>query len=136
MKILKFLLFPFSILYGSITWLRNKLYDVHIISSTSFEIPTIVVGNLSMGGTGKSPHIEYLIRLLQNEYKIATLSRGYGRNSKGFIIANKNSTPENIGDEPMQFKHKFQNIEVAVDAKRVNGINQLLNKFPSLNVIL
>jgi len=91
----------------------------------SLVIPTIVVGNLSVGGTGKSPQIEYLIRLLQNEYKIAVLSRGYKRQSKGFIMADENATAKSIGDEPMQFYQKFKDIIVAVDADRVNGINQL-----------
>ncbi len=136
MKLIRILLFPFSILYGCIVYLRNKLYDNHLISSTSFDVPVICVGNLSMGGTGKSPHIEYIIRLLNTNYKIATLSRGYGRSTTEFIIADKNLKVIDIGDEPMQFKNKFNNIIVAVDAKRVNGINKLLEKAPSLNVIL
>jgi tetraacyldisaccharide 4'-kinase len=112
-------------LYGEIITIRNKLYDKGVLKSTSFNIPTIVVGNLSVGGTGKSPQIEYLIRLLQNDYKVAVLSRGYKRQSKGFIIANESATVKQIGDEPMQFYQKFKNIIVAVDADRVNGINQL-----------
>ncbi len=136
MKFLKILLFPFAILYGCLTWVRNRLYDAHLLSSTSFDIPLIVVGNLSMGGTGKSPHIEYLIRLLKNEFKITTLSLGYGRNSEGFILAQDTSTANEIGDEPLQFKTKFPEIKVAVDAKRVNGINKLLQYPPAPNVIL
>jgi tetraacyldisaccharide 4'-kinase len=112
-------------LYGEIITIRNKLYDKGVLKSTSFNIPTIVVGNLSVGGTGKSPQIEYLIHLLQNDYKVAVLSRGYKRQSKGFIIANESATVKQIGDEPMQFYQKFKNIIVAVDADRVNGINQL-----------
>jgi tetraacyldisaccharide 4'-kinase len=136
MKLIRILLFPFSMLYGCIVYLRNKLYDKHLLSSTSFDIPVICVGNLSMGGTGKSPHIEYIIRLLNNNYKIATLSRGYGRSATEFGIADASSKVADIGDEPMQFKNKFPEITVAVDKKRVNGINKLLAKFPSLNVIL
>jgi len=124
-KILRKILYPFSFIYGEIVTIRNKLYDKGILKSTSFDIPTIVVGNLSVGGTGKSPQIEYLVRLLHNNYKIAVLSRGYKRKTKGFIIANENSTVKQIGDEPMQFYRKFNNIIVTVDADRVNGINQL-----------
>jgi len=122
-KLLRKILYPFSVLYGEITATRNKLYDKGVLKATSFDTPIIVVGNLSVGGTGKSPQIEYLIRLLQGEYKIAVLSRGYKRQSKGFIIANENSTVKDIGDEPMQFYQKFKHIIVAVDADRVNGIN-------------
>ena len=136
MKYLRILLFPFSILYGIIVFIRNKFYDWHLISSARFEIPTIVVGNISMGGTGKSPHIEYLIRLLKEEFKIATLSRGYGRQTNGFILSDKQSTAKDIGDEPKQFKSKFDEVAVAVDAKRVNGINQLVKKVAGLQVIL
>ena len=125
MKLLRKILYPFSVLYGEITAARNTMYDKGVLKTTRFDIPIIVVGNLSVGGTGKSPQIEYLIRLLQNDYKIAVLSRGYKRQSKGFIIANENASAESIGDEPMQFYKKFNAIIVAVDADRVNGINQL-----------
>lgn len=101
------------------------MYDTDVLKSTRFEIPIIVVGNLSVGGTGKSPQVEYLIRLLQNTYKVAVLSRGYKRQSKGFVLADANATAKKIGDEPMQFYRKFKNCIVAVDADRVNGINQL-----------
>jgi len=120
-KILK----PLSILYGEVVKTRNKMYDNGSLKSTKFDIPTIVVGNLSVGGTGKSPMIEYLIRLLKEDYKVAVLSRGYKRASKGFQIASKTTTVEEIGDEPMQFYRKFKEIIVAVDADRVNGIQQL-----------
>ena len=103
MKLLRKTLFPFSILYGFITQIRNYLYDKGILKSYSFEIPIIVVGNLSVGGTGKTPQIEYLIRLLSDHYKIATLSRGYKRESKGFVLANANATAKTLGDEPYQF---------------------------------
>ena len=99
----RFLLFPFAILYDFITRIRNYFYDVGILRSTSFEIPVIAVGNLSVGGTGKTPQIEYLIRILQNECTIAVLSRGYKRKSNGFMIADENSTAEIIGDEPFQY---------------------------------
>ncbi len=120
------LLYPFSLLYGLIVGIRNLLFDIKILKSTSFEIPIIAVGNITVGGTGKTPHIEYLIALLHSDFKIATLSRGYKRKSKGFILADENSTALQIGDEPMQIKRKFPNILVAVDKKRVNGVKNLL----------
>ncbi len=125
MKFLRKILYPFSLLYGLITSIRNYLYNKHIITSKQFKTPTIVVGNLSVGGTGKTPQIEYLIRLLQNDYKIAVLSRGYKRKSNGFIIADENATAEIIGDEPFQYYLKFPNIIVCVDADRTNAIQQL-----------
>lgn len=136
MIILRYLLFPFSVLYGWITSIRNYLFDIHFFKSKSFDIPTIVVGNLSVGGTGKTPQIEYLIRLLSQKYKIATLSRGYKRKSKGFILANSTVTSQLIGDEPYQMYQKFPNIQVAVDADRCNGIQQLLNQDTKPEVIL
>jgi len=129
-------LFPLSLLYGIIVLLRNKLYDWGILRSTDFKITTISVGNLSIGGTGKSPHIEYLIRLLKPEFYIATLSRGYGRKTKDFILSDTQSDATDIGDEPLQFKKKFSGIRVAVDGDRVRGIKKLIENFPSLQVIL
>jgi len=119
------ILYPLSLLYGEVVNARNKAYEKGVLNSTSFTIPTIVVGNLNVGGTGKSPQIEYLVRLLKKDYRIAVLSRGYKRKSKGFQLANENSTSNQLGDEPFQFYKKFNNIIVAVDADRVNGINQL-----------
>ena len=136
MKILRILLFPFALLYGSIVYLRNKLYDVGIFSSTEFEIPVISVGNLCVGGTGKTPHIEYLIRLLKPEFLIATLSRGYGRKTKGFILSDSLSSTNDIGDEPLQFKKKYPNLQVAVDGNRVRGIKKLLAESSALQTIL
>lgn len=127
MNILRKLLFPFAILYGSITFFRNLLFDIGGFRSHSFEVPIITVGNLSVGGTGKSPQIEYLIRLLiQNNYSIATLSRGYKRSTKGFILANDQHNAQSLGDEPFQFYKKFPEISVAVDANRVEGIQKIL----------
>jgi len=123
-------------LLGFIGALRNKCYDLGIFGSKEFSLPVISVGNLTLGGTGKTPHIEYLIRLLKNKYFLATLSRGYGRTTSGFIMAGENSTSADIGDEPKQFKKKFPDVEVAVDARRVRGIRKLIEKFPGLNLIL
>jgi tetraacyldisaccharide 4'-kinase len=102
------------------------LYDLSICKSTKFEIPTIGIGNLAVGGTGKSPMVEYLIDLLSDKHIIATLSRGYGRKTKSFLLANEKSTHLDIGDEPLQFYNKYNNIVVSVDNNRVNGINKLL----------
>lgn len=136
MIILRYLLFPFSILYGCITSIRNFLFDKGILKSYSFDIPVIAVGNLSVGGTGKTPQIEYLIRLLSDNYKIATLSRGYKRKSKGFILADETTTAAFLGDEPFQFYKKFPKIQVAVDADRKNGIEKLLSQSDKPDVIL
>jgi len=136
MILLRKLLFPFAILYGFITSLRNYLYDKRILKSYSFDIPVIAVGNLSVGGTGKTPHIEYLIRLLSPKYKVATLSRGYKRKSDGFVLADENANAEILGDEPFQYFRKFPNIQVAVDVDRKNGIEQLLNQKQKPEIIL
>lgn len=122
--ILRYFLFPVSILYGLIIRVRNKLYDWGIFKSTKFDMPIICVGNLVIGGAGKTPTTEYLVQLLA-EYKIAILSRGYGRKSKGFILADQHSTAESIGDEPLQYYQKFDKITVAVCENRIYGINQL-----------
>ncbi|MFV8360317.1 tetraacyldisaccharide 4'-kinase [Flavobacterium sp. LS1P3] len=136
MNLLRKLLFPFAILYGLITSIRNFLFDKGILKSYSFDLPIIAVGNLSVGGTGKTPQIEYLIRLLSDKYKVATLSRGYKRQSTGFILAQASSNAKIIGDEPFQFFQKFPNIQVAVDADRKNGIEQLLSQHEKPEVIL
>lgn len=136
MNFLRKLLFPISILYGLITGIRNFLYNQGIFKSYSFDIPIIAVGNLNVGGTGKTPQIEYLIRLLSDNYKVATLSRGYKRKSKGFILANQFTNAATLGDEPFQFYQKFPNIQVAVDADRKNGIEQLLFQSNKPDVIL
>ena len=136
MKLLRYILFPIVPIYYLATWFRNKLYDFGIKSSKSFEVPVICVGNLSVGGTGKTPMIEYLIRLLNKKYKIATLSRGYKRKTKGFVIADKSSSVKTIGDEPFQFYKKFSEVIVSVDTNRCNGIEHLLNLQQKPNVIL
>lgn len=132
MDVLRKLLFPFAILYGLVTAIRNFLYDKQIFRSARFDIPVIAVGNLSVGGTGKSPQVEYLIRLLSADYKVAVLSRGYKRTTKGFVLADDTATAETLGDEPYQFHRKFPEILVAVDANRINGIKQLLQHKPDV----
>jgi len=136
MILLRKILFPLAFLYWLITFIRNWLYDKGIFKSSSFDIPIIAVGNLSVGGTGKTPQIEYLIRLLSDNYKVAVLSRGYKRTTEGFILADENATASSIGDEPFQFYSKFPNIQVAVDANRKNGIENLLQLPKKPDVIL
>lgn len=124
--LLRKILFPFAAIYGCITGLRNYFYDRGIFASARFDLPVIAVGNLSVGGTGKSPQVEYLVRLLSTKYRVATLSRGYKRKSKGFVMANPGVSAEMLGDEPFQFHRKFPGITVAVDANRIHGITKLL----------
>jgi tetraacyldisaccharide 4'-kinase len=128
---------PLSWLYGLITDIRNYFYDNNLFKSKSFQIPVINVGNITVGGTGKSPQVEYLIRLLKNKYKVVILSRGYGRKTKGFIQADENSNAEIIGDEPMQFYQKFGNeITVTVGEKRAEAIEKILQQSPDTAVII
>lgn len=136
MIFLRKILFPFAILYGLITAIRNWFYDKGILKSYSFSVPIIAVGNLSVGGTGKTPQIEYLIRLLLPNYKVAVLSRGYKRKSSGFLMAEYSSTAESLGDESFQLHQKFPKVQVAVDVNRKNGIEQLLDSDNKPDVIL
>lgn len=136
MILLRKILFPLALLYWLITFIRNWLYDKGIFEAVEFDLPIIAVGNLSVGGTGKTPQIEYLIQLLSDNYKVAVLSRGYKRTTEGFILADENATASSIGDEPFQFYSKFPNIQVAVDANRKNGIENLLQLKDKPDVIL
>lgn len=136
LKSFRYILFPFSIVYGFIIWIRNKLFDKNILRSATFNFPVICVGNLAVGGTGKTPMAEYLIRLLEKKYKVATLSRGYKRKTKGFAIADDSTTAIDIGDEPMQLHKKFPEVTVAVAEERVVGIPQLLHAKPDTKVII
>lgn len=136
MQILRYLLFPFAWLYGGAMAFRNLCYNLGIYPSKKMDKALIVVGNLSMGGTGKSPHIEYLIRKFSGKYPLATLSRGYGRKSKGFLLADANSTVADVGDEPLQFKKKFPKIPVAVNGNRVQGVEKIVQSHPETKVIL
>lgn len=131
-----FLLIPFSWIYGLIIFIRNFLFDNGILPEKEFDIPVISVGNITVGGTGKTPHVEYLIKLLKDEFKVATLSRGYKRETKGFIIAGNNTSPAEAGDEPCQIKSKFPDLLVAADADRINGIQQILEADNETDVII
>jgi len=136
MKLLRFLLFPFAIIYDLVTTFRNFLFDINFFKQKRFPIPVIVVGNLSVGGTGKTPQIEYLIRLLKNSYQIAVLSRGYKRKTKGFLKVSNSHSANEVGDEPLQFAKKFSDVFVAVDEQRVSGIQQILTQSKTDVVLL
>ena len=135
MQVLRILGFPISLIYALVVHIRNFLFDIDFFTSKEFETTTICVGNLSVGGTGKTPMIEYLIEEFKAENKIAVLSRGYGRKSKGFLLANEKTTVENLGDEPYQIQTKFPEIIVAVDGNRQNGIS-ILEKNAKPDLIL
>ena len=136
MLFVRLILIPFAFVYGLIISLKNLFYKIGIYNTTDFDIPIICVGNLSFGGTGKTPHIEYIIRLLQQDFNIAVLSRGYRRKTKGYIFADENCTASTIGDEPFQIKNKFKNVAVAVSENRVLGVPELLGDAPQTQVIL
>lgn len=137
MPYLKYLLLPFAGLYNIVTRLRNHLYDIGHKKSFQFESVVISVGNMNVGGSGKTPMIEYLIRLLSERYKIATLSRGYGRKTKGFHIATRKDDAQTIGDEPYQLQRKFgDKIAVAVGEERALAIPSIINERPDVQVIL
>ncbi|WP_299699827.1 tetraacyldisaccharide 4'-kinase [uncultured Pontibacter sp.] len=135
MTFLRYLLWPFSLLYGAIMLVRNWLYDKGWLTSKRFPIPVVAVGNLTVGGTGKTPHVEYLLRLL-NGYSRAVLSRGYKRSSKGFVLANETSTAALLGDEPYQYHRDFPEVTVAVCENRPLGIDNLLQVQPELQAVI
>lgn len=136
LKSFRYFLFPFSIIYGIVIFIRNKFFDKGILRSAVFNFPVICVGNLAVGGTGKTPMTEYIVQHLKPLYKIATLSRGYKRRTKGFAIANEYTTAIDIGDEPMQFFQKFPDITVAVGEERIFAIPQILHQKPETEVIV
>ncbi len=136
LKSIRILLFPLSLIYAIVLSLRNWMFDKNIIASTSFNLPVICVGNLSAGGTGKSTMVEYLISEFKNSIELATLSRGYKRKTKGYALANNDTSALEIGDEPMQFHLKFPEITVAVGEERVMAIPQLLHDRPHTKLII
>jgi tetraacyldisaccharide 4'-kinase len=129
-------LLPLSWLYGLAVKLRNLLFDVGVLKSRNFDVPIISVGNITVGGTGKTPHVEYLIELLHQKFRVAVLSRGYKRKSHGYLVASANTPVRDIGDEPFQMKQKFPDITIAVDKNRCHGIDQLTSDDEKLDVIL
>ncbi len=131
-------LLPLSWIYGAGVGLRNQLFEMGILKSKSFNMPVISVGNITVGGTGKTPHVEYLIRLLKDKAKVAVLSRGYKRKTRGFVLADENCRMTDIGDEPYQMHQKYPDIYVAVDKKRRHGIEMFTDKVaaPDVDVVL
>lgn len=136
MRVIRKIGFPISLVYALVVFLRNYLYDIGFISATSFKTPTICVGNLSVGGTGKTPIIEFLISKLKGSYSLAVLSRGYKRKSKGFVLADETTSVEHLGDEPFQIYSKFSDITVAVDSNRANGITNLESRIKPQLILL
>lgn len=133
---LKLLLYPISLLYGLVVAVRNKLYDFKILKSKEYDIPVISIGNITVGGTGKTPHTEYLIKLLKQDYRVAALSRGYKRKSSGFGLVETVSAVEEVGDEPLQMKRKYPAVTISVCENRVDGVDTLLKDPLSPDVVL
>lgn len=136
LKPLRILLLPFSLVYWLVIIVRNWCYDKKLFKSATFNLPIICVGNIAAGGTGKSPMVEYLVRHLKNEFKLAILSRGYKRKTKGYALAKENTNALEIGDEPMQFHIKFPEVAVAVGEERLVAIPQLLHDRPGTQVVI
>jgi len=136
LKPIRILLFPFSLVYALIVTIRNWAFDKKILTSASFSLPIICVGNLAVGGTGKSPMVEWLLRLLKDRYPVAVLSRGYKRKTRGYALANDTTTALDIGDEPMQFHSKFPEVTIAVGEERIVAIPQLLHDRPETRAII
>ncbi len=135
--IAKLILLPSSKIYGAVTYMRNKFFDWGILKQHEFDVPVVVVGNLTVGGTGKTPHVEYIVEAMRHSHHVAVLSRGYKRHTKGFVLATDRSTPREIGDEAYQIYHKFGGkVVVAVCEDRVRGINELLTIDPHINLIV
>jgi len=132
----KILLFPFTILYGLAVGLRNLLYDLELLKSVKYNLPVISVGNLTVGGAGKTPHVEYLVELLKDYLNLATLSRGYKRKTKGFKFIQTQDSVLVSGDEPLQYKKKYPEMVVAVSESRALGIPQIVKNYPGTNVVL
>jgi tetraacyldisaccharide 4'-kinase len=129
-------LYPVSVIYGFLTGFRNFLYNSGILHSTEFNVPVICVGNITVGGTGKTPHTEYLVGLLGKSFRVATLSRGYKRKTRDFRIASASASVSEIGDEPMQIFRKYPGTFVTVDRNRVNGVNRIMAMEPQTDVII
>ena len=136
MNPLRLLLLPFVPLYALVIGVRNWLFNCQILRSQKPQIPTVCIGNICVGGSGKTPHVEYLIRLLKDEFQVCTLSRGYGRKSKGFVLAKESASSALLGDESMQYFQKFPDISVCVDANRREAIRKLKTEAPNTQVIL
>lgn len=136
-NISRMLLYPLSLVYGAGVYVRNRMFDIGVLKGQQFDIPVVGVGNISAGGTGKTPHVEYIVEKLSSHYNIAVLSRGYKRKTRGFRLATRKSTPAEIGDEPYQIYRKFGGqLPVAVCESRVKGIMRLREECPQVNLIV
>lgn len=135
-NLLLFLLWPFSILYGLGISLRNLFYETGVLKSVEFNVPTISVGNLSVGGAGKTPHVEYLVRLLRDYLDVATLSRGYQRKSRGFLVVHPQNSADQVGDEPLQYKRKYPEVLVTVGESRTFAVPEIMKNHPNTQVVL
>ena len=133
---LRILLFPFALLYGLATGIRNWLFDRGVLRSETVDVPTICVGNLAVGGTGKTPHTEYVLDALRRHFRVAVLSRGYKRHTQGFVLAGAGTDATQVGDEPYQMFRKYPDVRLAVDERRVHGVRELLRRFPGLDVVV
>jgi tetraacyldisaccharide 4'-kinase len=136
LKPIRILLFPFSLVYGAAVWMRNRLFDKNLIGSSTFNLPLICIGNLSAGGTGKSPMVEYILSEFSLKYNLAVLSRGYKRKTKGYVLATDSTSALDIGDEPFLFHSKFNDVTVAVGEERIVAIPQLLHDRPNTHAII
>ena len=136
LKPIRILLFPFSLVYGAGVWIRNRLFDKKLVGSSTFNLPLICIGNLSAGGTGKSPMVEYILTRFSSKYVLAVLSRGYKRKTKGYVLATDSTSALDIGDEPFLFHSKFRDVAVAVGEERIVAIPQLLHDRPNTQAII
>ncbi len=127
---------PLAVVYMAVVWIRNWLYDISVFRVHEFAIPVISVGNITVGGTGKTPHVEYLVRLLKDKYGVAVLSRGYKRRTRGFVVADQHSTVDDLGDEPWQIHRKFPEIKVIVDADRVRALQKIQEEMQDVQVVI
>ncbi len=127
---------PLSLVYMTVVWIRNWLYDISVFRVHEFSVPVIAVGNITVGGTGKTPHVEYLVRLLKDRYNVAVLSRGYKRRTSGFVVADEHSTVDDLGDEPWQIHRKFPEIKVIVDANRVRALQKIEEEMKDIQVVI
>lgn len=132
----RILLYPLSLLYGLVTTFRNFMYDNGLFPSTRFQVPVVCVGNITVGGTGKTPHVEYLLRWLQKNWQVGLISRGYRRKSKGLVVAREGLGPDQLGDEPFQIFTKFPDTRLVLDGHRRRGISELLSRWPDTSVVL
>ena len=132
---MKYLLLPFALIYRCVAVVRNRLFDWGLLKSKAYGVPVIVVGNITVGGTGKTPHVEYLVRMLGAKRRVAVVSRGYGRSTRGFVEVHPDSDVRSVGDEPLQIKRKFSDVLMAVDEVRTHAIDHLFYRIVRTEVL-